>query len=444
MASIEYDNPCYETNGTGIRCPKCETCKQSTGHVHCMECHEYFCKNCADFHKKLSLTKSHKVVKIKNMYEELGVEMEQLDQMVKDLRENAEKELSTLSTCGAGILKEMKKFRESINQFFDEKEKEFEKELKLFLENERRTLKADLVKCSSFQDEIETMKSNLHKPENENTDLSKYLKDIVHDVKLFHQTLESYVSTKLSSQYPFTKGTAYMKLLPSKNALGSIEKIAIQPITPLDITNTELARDAGKNIISTKMSEDRQACSIGSMAFLQDKLILLDRNNCSIKAVDTTSRSVTKHLKVSSEPFDVAPIGLEQVAVTMPMDQEIKILDTKGGLVPRGQLKVSGECLGIAATSDKLVVSFDASDSQGRIEILNHFGNVLKKVYSIKNPLHVCAGIERWQQNFFVFDSLQQTITMFSDISTGQGVGLCKKNIPHRTCQFGRWIIACL
>lgn len=133
-----------------------------------------------------------------------------------------------------------------------------------------------------------------------------------------------------------------------------------------------------KSDINLKALEDTEHSIITGLTVLsQDKLLLVDNWNCTMKTVDITTNTVTSRLILSSAPHDVTTLPHNYAAVTLPAANQIQIVSTKGDLSAVRIIHVVGRCYGIASTMNRLVVSYT---NPGKVELLSFFGKVHVRV----------------------------------------------------------------
>ncbi|XP_053383706.1 uncharacterized protein LOC128549940 [Mercenaria mercenaria] len=131
----------------------------------------------------------------------------------------------------------------------------------------------------------------------------------------------------------------------------------------------------------------------GCAVLNKNKVLLADYNNRTLTVVDTESEVIIEKKSLDSDPWDIAVLPQDQIAVTMPYEKEILVMSTAGKLIPIRTIKVKGECYGITYGEDHLYVvcnpaSVLSMDVQGNDQV-----NIFQKREKYKNhkDLHYCV-----------------------------------------------------
>ncbi|XP_052778794.1 uncharacterized protein LOC128216264 [Mya arenaria] len=213
-------------------------------------------------------------------------------------------------------------------------------------------------------------------------------------------------------QYTFHKDPATKQLLASKSAIGKLTKkestSAVeqqqqnhktvqqqreqeikeqQPLYAQALVQSKFRREPD---IPMKTSADTSDCFGTSLALLPGgRLLLIDRDNTSVKMVDTNSNKLVSQIKLSSWPWDLCLLPGDKAAVTLPMEGDIQFVSTKGEVTLQGIIKVGVQCRGIDFCDDNLIVSFIA---QGKVVLMDVNGTFRKSVDKDRNgtPLFHC------------------------------------------------------
>ena len=142
-----------------------------------------------------------------------------------------------------------------------------------------------------------------------------------------------------------------------------------------------------------------------------------------VEHVDTEPGAVTGYLPLISSPWDIATMGLNQAAITLPSIESIHIISTKPDLSLLRITKADGNCRGICSTTDnKLVVSFT---NPRKVQVVDgHAGTVLSEIGGadsrprLSDPLYVIVVTENGNEVIYVSDYHIYGLTKFS--ITGQ------------------------
>jgi len=202
----------------------------------------------------------------------------------------------------------------------------------------------------------------------------------------------------------------YHELLPRVNTEGmtSVNPDSM-PAFPLNIENIQWQAD-----ISVKLPSDEINCSLSGMGLVpNNRMILCDSNNQSVKILDLKSCRLVSTVRVSSPPYDVCAIPEQRFAVSLPNEGKIQKIIIQGGLALTTSFKTRNNCRGIRNVRNTLVVTYWECNG---LEILDLDGQVLKQIQSDEHgqPLFVTpfyVAVDRLGRNIYVSDHNRNTIT---------------------------------
>lgn len=144
------------------------------------------------------------------------------------------------------------------------------------------------------------------------------------------------------------------------------------------------------------------------------KLLTADNYSRSLKLVDICNHNLTT-LRLTSEPWDVTCLPENQAAVTLPNENKIQIVSTFEGLSPVRQIKVNGMCHGICCNDGKLMVSYL---NPGKLELVGLNGSLYWSVSKDNNgvdlfscPQYVTLQSTADEECFYVSDQNNSTVT---------------------------------
>ncbi|XP_052776648.1 uncharacterized protein LOC128214294 [Mya arenaria] len=173
----------------------------------------------------------------------------------------------------------------------------------------------------------------------------------------------------------FTKDSNTERLLGSSMGMGTLDVVGeFRKETPVPDLSTVAWKK--EEYINVRTSLDKTTCFISASALLSPGLVLLsDYNNCSVKLVDLTTRTVTSRLQLPDNPYDVCVLPGDQAAVILRTNSMIQLMSTTGGQLSCGkEIKVSSGCRGIAYNNNRLHVSFV---SDPRVEVMTLDGHII-------------------------------------------------------------------
>ena len=182
----------------------------------------------------------------------------------------------------------------------------------------------------------------------------------------------------------------------------------------------------------TKAASDFEKIEISGIVLLpDDKLVIVDKGNQNVKLVNTKKNKVVGEIKVRYmiynlwEPYGIAAVEGNQVAVTCPGRQKIQMIKVKKSLSEGSALKVSGRCYGIAYDSNQQVFIVTFAEP-AKIEMVDKTGNTVRVLVSVmeaqllfEHPGYVFLTKDR--KKIYVSDNENSTMTrlnLFGDVTT--------------------------
>jgi len=143
-----------------------------------------------------------------------------------------------------------------------------------------------------------------------------------------------------------------------------------------------------------------------------NKMVLCDWFNCSMKLVDLESKHLVSSFHLSAAPWDVCAIPGRKVAVTLPDKGRILVISTQGQLTLTARIKTRQGCRGIQYWQDTIIVTF----SEGTVLVMDMKGNVVRELdnenagYQLfQCPLYVT--VDNKGSALYVSDVNKHTIT---------------------------------
>jgi len=192
---------------------------------------------------------------------------------------------------------------------------------------------------------------------------------------------QEYLCQRCFDGHKIPKLTRGHQLLNKQEMMRSKQE-KIQVIgSPVSDVSTIVKADHSHDI-NVKCADDKKDCRItGSVILPDNRLLIADCNNNKLKAVDVKPGQVSSQLTLSSNPWDIAVINNNQVAVTLPWAHKVDFVTTAGKLSVDRSLQLGDYCYGIDYRNDKLAVSFILAD---KICILDLQGTVLHSIKPVK------------------------------------------------------------
>ena len=172
------------------------------------------------------------------------------------------------------------------------------------------------------------------------------------------------------------------------------------------------------NIDFCSPGDKKQPCISGLTFLHPDTLLAVDCTNNTLKAVSTTTNSITSQLPLTSRPWDITLLQGDQAAVTLPREKKIQLISTKGPLSSVRFISVRGECRGICSLDSDLVVTYI---SAGQIEIMDIKGTIINTITTDNNgksmfsdPHYITVVREKSGEMIYVSDWDTRSITKLS------------------------------
>jgi DNA-binding beta-propeller fold protein YncE len=163
-------------------------------------------------------------------------------------------------------------------------------------------------------------------------------------------------------------------------------------IPPEDQTlNLEVVED-----INVESASDSNKCDITGIEVIQpDKIIVCDNYNLKVKCYDTVQKKTVSEIKLHIASYDAAAITYDRFVVTVPNIRCVQFMSLKKKhIVSDRKVKINEECLGIAYSRDRLVVS--CNGNPGNVLVLDIQGKILQSICGGKSvfcfPHHVALN----------------------------------------------------
>jgi len=144
--------------------------------------------------------------------------------------------------------------------------------------------------------------------------------------------------------------------------------------------------------IQMKAGSDKDMCDLTGMVLLPgDMMLLCDWSNDSVKLVDLKTGQLVSTLCLLSRPWAVCAAPQQQVAVTLPEEGVIQLLNISVNITKSTSIKIKSNCWAICALKDDFVVTYHDGniaivDRKGR-ELYSRFG---QKLFS--RPLYISVN----------------------------------------------------
>ncbi|XP_053391787.1 uncharacterized protein LOC128554542 [Mercenaria mercenaria] len=456
--------------------------QQIEAHGFCMDCQEYLCKNCFAYHQRTKASKHHQLINKDNMakhaiikqseeynekcqvhkkevikffcpkHEALGCNdcivlhhracdidyipkkcagigdsaefrevLRELDKKVnevEDVIKLASCREKELDSCHDELLKEITTFRKEINDRLDQLQQQIQTNAERKKFTDKQTVKKVLETCTNISSDIKLLQSRLqdYKDSQQNGQLYITIKQAKSKLKS-DEIKEADRSLKMTKmQYTFDQNQDLENMLSRQNALGT-----------LTLTSSPVASKGRKRVdkltrkenINIKTNSDQDVCYITGCVLLSSKnIVAADFSNEKLKVFDIERNDLIYEKQLSSKPWDIAVMPLDDIAVTMPYKDQIVIM-TSSVLTVR-KIPVNGNCYGIAYHQGHLYILLQ-EDSKC-VLITDTYGSVQNTILlddeRFDKPLYLLLSenlkhifISNWGSNSVVSITLQGDIS---------------------------------
>ncbi|XP_052816982.1 E3 ubiquitin-protein ligase TRIM71-like isoform X2 [Mya arenaria] len=289
---------------------------------------------------------------------------------------NVEELLDEVENQSKFEINSLRKFREEINTYLDRREKELLDNLKKVKTEDEKVLTDLKTACESKKSGLEVIRaelSSVHVSVNQRYVAARKTQKELQEIKDEMGKMAGLITAR---KCRFTKDADTERYLGSIMGLGTLDVVGefrrgVAPVPDLSTVAWKKEKD-----INVRTSLDKITCWINASALLSPGLVLLsDYNNCSVKLVDLTTRTVTSRLQLPGNPGHVCVLPDDQAAVTLMNNSMIQLMSTTGVQLSCGkEIKVSSGCCGIAYYNNRLYVSFV---SDPRVEVMTLDGHII-------------------------------------------------------------------
>ncbi|XP_053391555.1 uncharacterized protein LOC123536701 [Mercenaria mercenaria] len=239
-------------------------------------------------------------------------------------------------------------FRIEINDRLDQLQKQIKSDADKKKLTDKQTVKNILETCTNISSDVKQLQSRLqdYKASQQNGQLYIIMKQAKSKLKSDEIKEADRSLEKTNMQYTFDQNQDLTNMLSRQNAFG---KLSLSSSFVTSKVRKPIDKLTRKENINVKTKSDQKECRItGCVVLSSNKLVAADNNNVKLKVVDIKNKAVIEETTLSSEPWDIAVMPQDHIAVTMPKTKEILIMTTAGKLSTVRKFTVAGDCRGIA------------------------------------------------------------------------------------------------
>ncbi|XP_045177561.2 uncharacterized protein LOC123537796 [Mercenaria mercenaria] len=453
----------------------CDPCRNVAGnHISaekfCVNCSQYLCKSCSDYHTKQAATREHvlqdkeslpkekskvKDIRLEKCHSHSDNEIEYFcrscDQtgclacITLDHRTCTEvdyisstatglkdsKEYRLLSTklkllttelnftgealkCNENkkeFLKEtariaIKKQKDEVSRILNDWECEILEAIEERDKDSETKLKSASDKHSILTSEVKSVTSDLEEKE-QHGDLCQLFIAMKRDEKLLPKLINEFQLLKKENKIP------NYAFNPSMQLCEKLKKDdAIGSLTQLSAGQKRQL--TFRKAISVKSKHDTYSNWVSSVCVISERIIVT-ADVGFLKVINTCTGEIVFILAVPKQPAGITKAADKEIAVTINQERKVMFFSITeyGVLSLEREFGVDGECRGIAHTNEKLILTFE---NPGKVEIVDMKGTVLKcfKEDMVEYKfLKYCSyvAVSKTKDIFYVSNSMEDRVT---------------------------------
>ncbi|XP_045194841.2 uncharacterized protein LOC123550478 [Mercenaria mercenaria] len=357
------------------------------------------------------------VEKLSENTDELKKLSKKLKLMLHDVKVNkeiAEQNRNIVQNARTKAREKIRKMRYEITDFFNKLESAVDKKIENMRSDDFHTLSVVTSECEDLSKKLVIISNYVDKHVKEETQIND-----IDRVKQEIQHLETSIR-KLSidndvHEYTFEPTAELNDMMKNVKRLGDL------------IVETEKKRTVirmSEFSLNDKREEERVIPFLSGLAFVSDdNLVAADYENRCVKLISVADDKIMSVLPVMTEPWDVAKVRADQLAVTLPLKKKLQFVNVKTASLLKGyEIELSAECRGIDSKHEKLFVSFV---EPAKVEILDLHGHVHKSFefdslgYEMFSwPGYIALSPEQTEStgsSIYVSDKDRNTVTRLSE-----------------------------
>ena len=439
--------------------------------VYCLECDDYLCSSCKSAHRKLPVTRNHKVVsgsamprksssntgpRSQNSFvkcscngRDATIYCEEHNEVIcVDCQRLKHRTCQTMSINAAckqvklpsterslktvqGLKEKVEKLkadRNSDNEELEIQSSECRRKIKEFSQNLKQQIekleKATLNEVADYDTE------QRQKIEQHIDTCSTAVTRLNLDSQLLNSTPSTETNLLFIYNLQLTKTIEHVE-----NALKDMESEAIKPnidfksdttiiradtkslgtvtstgkITPRPVI-ADMSVKSSRKVGVKDPSDSKDPLISGSVFMPNGELVLCDQNNRSAKvlSIDFTLKDQTK---LSSLPWDIDLMADDEVVISLPHSKYLIFLRVFPKLQLGSSIQLDQVCRGVTVDGGSIFVSFDNVE----VRVLDRTGNQLKNIYSslkFSSPHYISVP---WPGMLCVSDHTADTIRMLNN-----------------------------
>ena len=348
-------------NHVEVICPVCETIKH---------------RNCKTCPIKDKVTKD-----TKKKLREVIDQAKSLQTRIETCKRDAETGRKKLKGTKEGCQKEITDFRQEIKKILEKMEKEILENLDKKANEQLQTIEKQISTLSAtlqaLSVDMDTLENADKAAEGDimfvaDVKISKSMSEyegLVHDISKGMQQME----------VEFQRNKNLTDMLNSMEGLGRIETHVIRSIKQDSTVILDMKVKSMKEV-NIKSSDDSNDPEITGCAFLSNGSVLLcDYQNSKVKLLDS-DWSVSKSLKLSDQPGNVAAVDANEAIITFLSIKDLQYISTHPDLKLGKTITLPEQCYGLQVVNDEIYTAYHKSSGHDEIWKLDRSGNMKSKI----------------------------------------------------------------
>ena len=442
MASVDDFGSILSTSD-GVVDHVCGPCKtvgiEREARRYCYDCVEFLCDSCLDHHRKLPITKNHKITSASNVPYSVGrlltincecnknQEVEfycedhadvickqcqsfrhqkckttpiqqrssgytstTLDlilsktKLLKDkydqLKQSCNEEKKKLQKSKDVCKKEIRAFRKELDDYLDQLEQKMLKELDQFETKEKLCMDQKITTLTTALQMLDADAELLNDANNDARKGVMFAAD-AQISKRFHECerrLAELENEALKISLSFERSKKLDNLLTDDDSFGSLKITEKAFKTVLLGRQKELHREVNVRLAGDKNDPEITGCAV----MPNGCVVICDHSNDKIKMLDS-SLELKDRINLPY-PWDVSVVDANNVIVTLVSKKQLQYLQIFPSLKAKRVLQLDQMCCGVAVSGDNIYVTCHDGLGVGEVRVLDKQGNI-KRRFGVTN-----------------------------------------------------------
>ena len=426
-------------------CGPCKNADIDRGANHyCQDCPEYLCDHCKDHHRKLRLTKNHRIVsgsqvpavssirgrpsivvycscnrkqevqyfcedhkdtvcdlcksskhykcKVSGIQDKSSAysqtkissvmsELNKIQDEYAKLKQARDDDIKSSERSTESCRNEIATFRKEINTFLDDLEKNMLKQLASYKKDKQSRISQQSSTLTATLKMLESDYKLLHDAKNEGRKATMFAADVQ-----VSKGLQEY-SDRLSDIRNDAINTGVKFEKNAKLARLQIEIDSLGSLISSSSRNIQMGRKMlldskiqSQKKVNVKLPDDGSTPRITGLAVMATGEIVLCDFDNDKIKLVESSDTLQDTLKLKAKPWDIVIVGTKTVIVTLPGAKQLQYIEVFPRLTPGRVLLLDKKCWGVHVAADKIFTSCHNDPGKGEVRILDLDGNLLQQL----------------------------------------------------------------